>query len=187
MAKGRKRKGGNRERNGRLQRLPADRYDKGNERIAAMRERFGEHYNSAIGRAFAGGLLGDDTQAKVRLDTGKRFARLYSAVIALPAYTCPLAREIVSGGASSPIYDEQRAKDDQDWLFAMMAKLDREGLRPWLDQLISPVHTDEGPYWLDALLNGGKHPADRAVLNEAIKALDCIAPKVRQVGIRVAA
>ena len=37
------------------------------------------------------------------------------------------------------------------------------------------LYHDGGPYWPDVLLNGGKHPADRAVMDEAIKALDCFA------------
>lgn len=187
MAKGRKRKQGTRTKSGQLSRAGQPRHDKGNDRIASMRERFGEHYASPIGRAFAAGLLGDGMEAKVRLDTGKRFSRLYSAIIAQGGYRCPLGRETLSQGFTGEIMAHQRAMEDQEWLFAAMERLDREGLRVWFDQITSPIYHDSGPYWLDSLLNGGKDPADLMVLKVAIKAIDCIAPKVRAATIRVAA
>ena len=52
MARGRKRKQGKREPNGRIQRTPEMRYDKGTERAQAMRERFGDHYSTAIGHGW---------------------------------------------------------------------------------------------------------------------------------------
>lgn len=187
MAKGRKRKTGPREKNGRPSRAGIPRFDKGTERVQAMRERYGEHYTSALGRAFALDLLGDGIEATVRLDVGKRFAAIHGKLIARP-YRCPLndaPRGMADDHDSHDRIEHDRA--EQEWFFAMADKLDRAGLRPWLDQLISPVYTDHGPAWLDRLLDGGKDPVDLTLLQTAIKALDLIAPKVRSLGIRVAA
>lgn len=187
MAKGRKRKTGPREKNGRPSRAGIPRFDRGSERVQAMRERYGEHYTSAIGRAFATGLLGDGMEATVRLDVGKRFAAIYGRIIARP-YRCPLndaPRGMADDHETAERIEYDRA--EQDWFFGMADRLDKEGLRPWLDQLISPVYTDHGPAWLDRLLGGGRDPVDLTLLQTAIKALDLIAPKVRAQGIRVAA
>lgn len=188
VGKGRPRKNGKRERNGRLQR---DSYAvnlvKGSEWVQGMTERYGQDYGSALGRAYASGLLGEGNEAKVRYDAGKRFSRLYSALIEQGRYGCPLGRETRSTGSAVAIMAHPRAVEDQDWLFAAMNALDSLGLRPWLDQLILDAYHDRGPYWLDAMLGGGKHPADVEVLKTAIRALDAIAPEtpaVRIVAIR---
>jgi hypothetical protein len=68
-----------------------------------------------------------------------------------------------------------------------MDAMDVSGTRPYFDQLISSLHVDSGPYWLENLLKGGKHPADRMVLAAAIRALDIIAPEVKPMGIRAVA
>lgn len=183
MARGRKRKLGKREPNGRIQRTPEMRYDKGTERTQAMRERFGDHYSTAIGRAYSAGLLGHGQQGLDRYTEGKRFARVYARLIARP-YRCPL-NDTPRGLAGDA--DHERERREQDWFFDMARKLDDEGLRPWLDQLLSDIYTDAGPYWLDAILNGGKHPADHAVLECAVKALDVLTPKRRVGAILVAA
>ena len=183
MAKGRKRKTGPRTKSGALSRAGQSRVDRGTERIQAMRDKFGDHYNSAIGRAFASGLLGNGPEALDRYQEGKRFARVYTKLIAR-SYRCPL-NDTPRGGAIE--IDHEREQLEQDWLFTAMDKLDREGLRPWLDQLVSPIYTDAGPYWLEAILKGGKHPADLMLLKTAIKALDAITPQRKPMGILVAA
>lgn len=179
--RGRKRRQGKREPNGRLKRnnYPMPVYDRGSDWVQARRALFGEHYSSAIGRAYAGGLLGDGTEAKNRLDTGKRFAALYSAIIGQGGYRCALDVSPRSAVRSTAFHGHSRDRDDQDWLFGAMNALDREGLRPWFDQLVSPLYTDAGPYWLDAILAGGSHPADHMILKYAVAAIDMIAPTVQ--------
>lgn len=58
---GRKRKDGKREPNGRLQRVSG--FDKGSDWVQAQRARYGEHYSTALGRAYAAGLLGEESEA----------------------------------------------------------------------------------------------------------------------------
>ncbi len=177
--KGRPRKPGRREGN-RPPRLVTP-HDKGNPRVAAMRERFGEHYNSAIGRAYAAGLLGEETLARVRYDAGKRFQRAVERFFEVGRVRCPLGQERRSGGLKAHPFEQEEWR----WLCDITDKLDKAGLRPWLDQLTLGIYHDDNPYWLAALLDGGRHPAGLAVLEVAIKALDLIAPEAPKAAIRV--
>lgn len=184
--KGRPRKAGRRTDTDRLSRAGAiPSYDKGSERIQAMRERYGEHYSSAIGRAYVSGLLGEESIARVRYDTGKRFQRAVERFFEVGRVKCPLGAQRVSGGLSVQITANPFEEAEWQWIIAMADKLDDKGLRPWLDQLTLGTYHDAGPYWLDALLDGGKHPADLAVLNAAISALDLITPSQPVSVIRV--
>lgn len=178
-------KAGRRTKSGRLKRdnYAGPKIVQPSEWVAAQRARFGEHYSSALGRAFASGLLGDGQIAKDRLDAGKRFSRLYSAIIDTRPYGCPLGREQRSLGGSGANFDMERAQSDQDWLFAAMKRVGH--LRPWLDAMVSKEYTDAGPVWLTRLLMGGKDPYDRAMLKHCTDALDAIAPARRPVGILV--
>ena len=69
-------------------------FDKHSERVQAMRDRFGEHHGSAIGRAYASGLLGEETIARVRYDAGKRFQRPWNR---FSISVVPSASELRSG------------------------------------------------------------------------------------------
>lgn len=160
-------------------------HDKGNERVAAMRERFGEHYSSAIGRAYASGLLGEHDVAIVRYHAGKRFQRAVERFFEVGRVKCPLGQQARSGGPAVQIAAHPFEQEEWEWLCAVADRLDQAGLRPWLDQLTLGLYHDAGPYWLDAMLDGGRHPADIAVLDVAIKALDLIAPAVPVATIRV--
>lgn len=175
MGRGRKRKAGvKRTASGQISR--AGQIVRPSDWVQTRLDRFGNHYSSALGRAYAGGLLGaykDDPDAKVRLDAGNRFTLRYARTIGGDAYTCPLDRS--PRGSSNDNQDSDRAKHQEQWLFSVMDALDRAGVRPWLDQLIHKNYTDTGPYWLDELLAGGRHEADRAILKAAIRALDIIA------------
>ncbi|CDO37132.1 hypothetical protein [Novosphingobium sp. KN65.2] len=183
--KGRPAKAGGRTKGGRLKRdsyaMPA--FDKGSEWVQSMREKYQTHYNTALGRAYAAGLLGEDPIANDRYIGGKRFARVYNRVCQGETYRSPLDR--TPRGSETEIEAFEDARRDRDWLFAVMDTLDGEGLRPWLDQLIARAHTDHGPPWLDRLLHGGKDPADQMVLKAALKALDVVAPARKDMGIRV--
>lgn len=188
MGKGRKGKTGQRTKSGALKRnnYPAPVYDRGSDRIRAQRERYGENYNSPIGRAYASGLLGDEATAMNRLQAGKRFARLYSTLIEQRRYGCPLGRELRSMGTVDEVSGMEACMRTQEWLFDAMRDLDAEQLRPWLDQMLSIEYHDEGPVWLTRLLMGGRDPYDQAMLKNAIKALDCIAPPLPQARILAA-
>ena len=182
---GRRRKQGPRTPSGRLKRdnYPRVVHDRGVERIAVMRERFGVHYNSALGRAYASGLLGPEDAAKLLLDAGKRFAALSERFWQQGRYGCPLGREHRSTAIKIEIRAYPGEEADYEWLVAKANALDAAGARPWLDQLISPIYHDSGPAWLDRLLAGGRHPADIMLRDAAIKALEIIAPKQPKVRI----
>lgn len=159
-------------------------FDKGSDWVQAQRAKYQTHYNTALGRAYAGGLLGDDqSQADDRYIGGKRFARVYNRIIGGETYRCPLDR--TPRGSLTELESTEQDQSDRDWLWAAMDSLDNAGARPWLDQLLTREHTDHGPAWLDRLLAGHKDPADRMVLKAALAALDVVAPARRDMGIRV--
>lgn len=180
-------KRGKRTKSGRLKRdnyaMPV--YDKGSDWVRAMTARYGTHYNSALGRAYAAGLLGEGTEALNRYQAAKKFVRLYTRFIGGTGYTCPLD-DTPRGGNVVELHVSEQQENDHRWLMTAMDSMDVSGCRPYFDQLISILHVDSGPYWLDSLLKGGKHPADFAVLKAAIQAMDIIAPEEKPRGIRVA-
>jgi len=181
-AKGRPRKAGKRHPGGRLVHEPL--LVKGSDWVQAQQAKYQTHYNTALGRAYAGGLLaGDEAIALDRYQGGKRFARVYNRIIGGETYRCALDR--TPRGSESEIEAFENDARDKDWLFAAMSSLDNAGVRPWLDQLITRAHTDRGPLWLDRLLAGGKDPADTMVLKAAILALEILAPARKEVGILV--
>lgn len=160
-------------------------FDRGSDWVQAQRVRYDTHYNTALGRAYVSGLLGDNEQlANDRYIAGKRFARTYNRVIGGETYRCAL--DCTPRGGLTEIEASEYDRRERDWLMDMMCSLDRAGVRPWLDQLLSRQYTDVGPYWLEALLAGGKHPADQRVLDAAVKALDMLCPPRRDIGIRSA-
>lgn len=170
-------------------------FDKGSAWVQAQRERYGQHYCWALGRAYASGLLGEGDEAKDRLDAGRKFARIYNRVIGpVGVYACPL--DDTPRGRPLAVDDPERTErelKDKAWLWAIMDSLDVAGVRPYLDQLIHTNYTDSGPHWLEPLLANrwmaserhwrlGKpqgHPVDLMLLGAALKALDIIAPERR--------
>lgn len=182
--KGRPRKPGRRTDRDKPIRTPQA-HDKGNERVQALRERYGEHYSTALGRAYAAGLLGEETLARVRYDAGKRFQRAVERFFEVGRVKCPLGQRMRSGGPAVQLAANSYEDDEWQWVCDMADRLGQAGLRQWLDQLTLSRYHDADPYWLAALLDGGKHPADVAVLNTVIKALDMIAPEAPRVTIRV--
>lgn len=180
---GRPRKAGKRTASGRLKRnnYPEFTYVRGSEWVQAMQARFGTHYNTALGRAYAAGLLGEGTEALNRYQAGKKFARLWRWKYGGDAYRCALD-DTPRGG-----HDEIHANDDREhdhkWLKASADSLDVSGLRPYFDALISSLNVDSGPFWLDSLLAGSKDARDKMLLAAAIRALDIIAPEAKPVRI----
>jgi hypothetical protein len=175
---GRKSKPGKRYPNGK-RKIPTVTYDRGSEWVQGQRKRYGEHYGSALGRAFAAGLLGEDAQRL--FDAGKHFVRTYNRILGGPGYRCALD-DTPRGGNLALVEDHDPDRQEwevkqQRWLYAIMDSLDVDGSRPWLDQLIHTNYIDHGPLWLDRLLAGGKDPADLMFLKAAMRALDVIAPE----------
>ncbi len=177
MAKGRKRKPGKREPNGRLSRIGLDRSaldSRPSDWVAAQYKRFGSYYNSALGRAYAAGLLGEGNQAKDRYDKARKFASLYRRMIGGDRYRCAL--DTSPRGGSGEYEPTQQEADDQQWLIVNMSRIDLTGCRPFFDQLISHRFTDYGPDWLDRILNAPKDRRDTMILDAAIMAIDAIGP-----------
>ena len=184
--RGRPSKAGKRHPNGRRVHEPS--FDKGSEWVQARREKYQTHYNTALGRAFAAGLLADDADLALdRYQGGKRFARVYNRIIGGETYRCPLDRSPrgMAGERVEPERLEFEARD-QEWLFAAMSSLDAAGCRPYLDQLVTSAHTDHGPAWLDRMLAGGADPCDQMLLDAALSALDILAPPRKSGRILVA-
>lgn len=184
MAKaGRKRTPGNRNKNGKLKRdnYPAPRHDHGTERVQALIARYGVHYATALGRAYASGMLGTGSQADDRYQAGKRFARLQKQLFAR-GYRCPLDTSPRGGNVVEIESDHDQA--DQAWIYHAGDKLAAACLRAWIDQLVSEEYVDRDPPWLTRLHMGGTDPYDTAMLAHCIRALDLIAPARKDMGIR---
>ena len=186
MAKaGRKRKPGKRTQSNRPSRAGAITWlDRGSDWVQAMVAKFGQDYNSALGRAYAAGLLGDDDRAKMRYDAGKKFIRIRRRVFAHREITCPLDQ--TPRGGHSFVPDDERDMADQQWLYHAMDSIEQSGCAPWFDQLLSSENTDSGPYWLDQLLAHKGRQLDKVKLECALIALDVIAPERAYAQIRVA-
>lgn len=180
---GRKRKAGKRTGSGRPSRAGIALFDHGSDWVQKMRERFGQDYNSALGRAYVAGLLGSDDIAKMRYDAGKKFVRIRRRVFAHREITCPLD-QTPRGGSFVP--DHERDLSDQQWLYKAMDSIEQSGCAPWFEQLLSTQHTDSGPYWLDRLLARNGTPLDSVKMEAAIIALDVITPDISYSQIRVA-
>ena len=138
--------------------------------VQEQRERFGDHYGSALGRAFITGHLGEGSEAKARLDAGNLFTMRYARVFGTQEYTCPLDDSV--GGAAR--FDDDRAREERRRVLDTIADLDRAGLRPWLDQLLSRQYTDTGPYWLDKLIAGTGNDGHLRILAAAVRGLDVL-------------
>lgn len=164
--RGRPRRQGPRERNGRVSRTtPA--FDRGNDRAQARLALYGQDGSDAIGRAYARGLLGPD--AKQLLDTARAIARAYWAWYEVGPYTCPLGNRT---GAAIPDDSEREARQEE-WLRAMLRIRDRHPhpQRRLFDQLVVDVNPDNGPAWLDRLLERRGDAQDFARLNAALEVL----------------
>ncbi|MBS4048099.1 MAG: hypothetical protein KG075_17265 [Alphaproteobacteria bacterium] len=177
MAKaGRKMKSGKRTKTGRLSRAGISPIDRGTERTQAMRARFGDHYQTALGRAYAVGLLGEGQEGKDRLEVAKRFARLVRRYFEAVPYRCALDTS-PRGNPDIALVDLdliEREQSEFRWLCDKARELDHAGVRPYLDQMIADRFIDHDPPWLSRLLNGGRHFGDVAVMNAALLAMDVL-------------
>lgn len=173
--KGRPSKSGKRYKSGKLKTPVDPQVIRPSEWVADRFHRYGQDYNSPLGRAFAAGLLGEGTQAKDRYDTARKFVALYGRIIGRDRYRCGLDQSPRGMDHDAP--PSQRDIDDQEWLLVNMTRLDNSGCRPFFDQLTASGFTDYGPPWLDRLLNTQhKDRRDTMILDAAIKAIDAIGP-----------
>lgn len=127
-------------------------FDRGTPRIQELRARFDVHYSSALGRAYASGLLGEGQEANDRYDAGKQLARVRQRYFGHRSIRCPL--DTSPRGLGPTILTDrevEQACKDKAWLEEIQSKMDR-GCAPYLDQLLSDIHSDAGPSWLDDLL-----------------------------------
>lgn len=175
--RGRQRKPGKRTPSGQLSRA-GQTFDRGSERTQAMQARFGVHYCWAMGRAYASGLLGEGVEALNRYQAAKRFVKLHARFYGGSAYHCPLDRSPGGNGHVSLSVGEDQERDRQ-WLRTATDAMDVAGARPYFDALVSVLNIDQGPFWLDSLIAGGRDHRDRMLLDAAIVALDIIAPETR--------
>jgi hypothetical protein len=185
--RGRPRKPGRRLECGRLKKdNHAALFDKGSDWVQSRKALFGEHYGSAIGRAFAWGLLGEGQQAKDRYEAGKRLYAVRKRYYGHKGVRCPLD-DTPRGGNVVLLNPELQERDEADK--AYLADCERKidpGCAPYLDQLLDDLFTDQGPYWIQNLIEGPTDNRDRMVLQAALRALDAICPRQVEPRIRVA-
>lgn len=175
MAKGRKRKAGPRERNGRLART-APLIDRGTERAQARTAMYGTDGTDPIGRAHYHGLLGPDA------DTLKSAARqMFRAY--WPMFGVGALRSAIGGsGGPTPANDDnlppealQRKIERERWYMDKLAEVDALGrdYRRAFGQLVIDINPDEGPAWLDRAINAKRVflDADRVDADTLAKAL----------------
>jgi hypothetical protein len=164
--RGRPRKNGRREPNGRLARAEPS-IIRGNERAQARLALYGQDGIDAIGRAYTRGLLG--SEAKQLLDTARAIARAYWAWYEIGPYACPLGNRT----GSSIHRDEEREQRQEEWLRSQLAIRDRFGFdkRRLFDQLVINVNPDEGPAWLDRLIDRKGYSNDWSRLSAALEVL----------------
>ena len=172
-SKGRPRKAGKRKPSGRL--VATDRRDAGTDHAQVRRERFNGNGYDAIGRAFEAGLLGCENiggrakpsaQAQVRLHTARAIASAYWPTFGIGAVRCILGESNATG------LDGNKARET--WLTEKLRQADRMGYdkRRAFDQLAIDPYPDEGPAWLDRLIEN-RHCADSlALLDRAVSVID---------------
>jgi len=163
---GRKRKAGKRTATGQLSRAGRQ-YDKGSERAEWKQSVYGADGSDALGRAYVMGLLGEHGQTL--LATGRAIARAYWPIFGHHAARCTLGG--ISGGGG------EGSKEQEAWLTSQLDIVDALGrdYRRAFDSLVIDINADEGPVWLDRLINQTPQTADQCTLYRAIYALNKLA------------
>lgn len=150
----------------------------GNERAEQAKSIYRGNGSDPIGRAYERGLLGTGPDArggdaKTMLDTARAINRAYWA-----AYTVGPLRSCIADRASGAdiVQDAHRERRVEQWLTDMLKTASRGGhaVRTVFDQLVIDIQPDEGPQWLDRLIDGGAGANDWGLLAAALDALaDC--------------
>lgn len=180
MPRGRKRKTGNREKNGRPSRAGTSRLDRGTEYTQAMQALYGQDGADAIGRAYRAGLLGEGSDAKAMLDTARRISSAYWSAYAVGTITCTLGDRHGGGLRQN---SSEKVKEREDWLAGVLGRVNAIGRseRRYFDQMVVEVHPDHGPAFLDRLLFASRcksmmaEPNDLAMFDQALTALALVA------------
>jgi len=141
---GRKRKAGKRTESGQLSRA-GKLYDKGNERAEWKQSVYGADGSDALGRAYVMGLLG--AEGSTLLATGRAIARAYWPVFGVGAIKCTL-------GGRTGNSEGDGNKSQEQWLTDQLNAVDEMGIeyRRAFDALVIMQHVDEGPPWLDRMI-----------------------------------
>lgn len=180
--RGRKRKNGRREPNGRPSRAKAQpvTFDKGTERAQAMQALYGNDGCDAIGRAYQAGLLGEGSDAKAMLDMARAISNAYWAAFGTGRINCTLGDK--TGGGTSPVSPD-KARQREEWLSGSLDTINRLGRtqRRFFDALVIDVNPDSGPLFLDRLIFAHRckrmmiEPTDAQALEYALEALAMLA------------
>jgi len=162
---GRKRKEGRRDAKGKLR--PIIMPDRGNERTAEKREKFGTDGGDAIGRAYRSGLLGEDGQRLMQ--TARSFHRAYWPMFGIGQVGCTLGDRTGGGGDGSV--------EGERWVIKTVRKVDSLGRdhRKAFDELVLDFNPDYGPDWLDRHIENQQRPSDADTLGRAIRVLAMLA------------
>tara|TARA_Y100001973_G_scaffold102640_1_gene168118 strand:- start:1004 stop:1600 length:597 start_codon:yes stop_codon:yes gene_type:complete len=185
--RGRPRKDGVREPNGRLRRKAPDlKLVKPSEFAQAQQALYGQDGCDALGRAYRMGLLGTGSDAKTLLDYGRRLAHAYWIAMDTNPITCTLGDR----GGSCAAIDHEKVRAREQALMEDLRIVDSMGrpVRRAFDQLVIDPNPDSGPVWLDRLCwieqqNRGRKPgeylaqdpADLAQLRSALDGLERLA------------
>ena len=169
----RPRKAGKRTKSGHLSDALDARRDAGTEQAQARKAMFGGNGYDAIGRAFEAGLLGWENDrpsgaAHVRMATARAIGNQYWSILGIGAIRCTLGEQSGGGG------DGNRAREL--WLTEQLIRADRLGARSRkaFDELAIDPQPDEGPVWLDRLIERKHFDADLEHLRRAIAVIDSL-------------
>jgi len=164
---GRNRKQARRTKAGQLSRAGAPRHDHGTERTAAHKAIYGTNGCDAIGRAAEKGLLGADCAA--RLNAARGIAKAYWAHYGEHPIRCTLGGGGGGSGGGGSIEAER-------WLVAKLEQVESKGrdVRRAFDHLCIDIHPDQGPPWLDRLIDNDGSPSDAMMLKLALVGIDAV-------------
>ena len=152
----RPRKTGKRTPKGRLSRSLVETRVPGNDRAERAKVAFGGNGTDAIGRAYERGLLGcmntQGQEAKAMLDTARSICRAYWQAYEVGPIRCTFADRNSGGGRDDGF------KARETWLNAMLDIANRGGspCRVLFDALVIDINPDEGPLWLDRIIDNPK-------------------------------
>ncbi|MGQ3286156.1 hypothetical protein [Sphingopyxis sp.] len=141
--------------------------DRGNDRTAAKRDKFGTDGGDAIGRAYRSGLLGEDGQRLMQ--TARSFHRAYWPMFGIGQIGCTLGDR--SGGGGDGSLDRER------WVVKTVQRVDAMGRdhRRAFDELVLDFNPDYGPLWLDTLIAKQSCANSQAKLGLALRVLNELA------------
>ncbi len=143
---------------------------------AARRGRQETDTCDAIGRAYITGLLGSGQEAEDLLNAGRGIARRYWSTLGSTLTPDSLARFQPQDATGAPTSQEDRDERDrlrESSLLADLDVLDRMGhmrdVRTAFDQLVIDPQPDQGPSWLDSIMEA--HCAKRVASDRDYRTL----------------